>query len=45
MLYVRDPAGNLVELDQPGVEQLPDDLRRHVRPLWELSAPSGRSIL
>jgi len=33
-LYVRDPAGNLVEIDHRGVERLPDDLRSQVRPLW-----------
>ena len=26
-LYLRDPAGNLVEIDHAGVERLPDDLR------------------
>jgi catechol 2,3-dioxygenase-like lactoylglutathione lyase family enzyme len=34
-LYVRDPAGNLVEINQPGVERLPDDLRVQVKVLWE----------
>ena len=43
-LYVRDPAGNLVELDQPGVEQLPDDLRRQVRPLWEMHPHSEEQM-
>ena len=33
-LYVRDPAGNLVELDHHGVERLPEDLRALVKPLW-----------
>jgi catechol 2,3-dioxygenase-like lactoylglutathione lyase family enzyme len=35
-LYVRDPGGNLVELDQAGVERLPADMRRQVTPLWEM---------
>ncbi|MCS7051717.1 MAG: VOC family protein, partial [Thermomicrobium sp.] len=26
-LYVRDPAGNLIEVDWPSVEALPPDLR------------------
>ncbi|MGI8712258.1 MAG: VOC family protein [Solirubrobacteraceae bacterium] len=34
-LYVRDPAGNLVELDQPGVSRLPDDLRAQLKGLWD----------
>ena len=36
-LYVRDPAGNLVEIDQDGVGRLPDDLRSQVTPLWDFN--------
>jgi catechol 2,3-dioxygenase-like lactoylglutathione lyase family enzyme len=36
-LYLRDPAGNLVELDHHGVDRLPDDLRSRVRGLWEFN--------
>jgi catechol 2,3-dioxygenase-like lactoylglutathione lyase family enzyme len=36
-LYVRDPAGNLVEIDQDGVDRLPDDLRSQVKPLWDFN--------
>jgi catechol 2,3-dioxygenase-like lactoylglutathione lyase family enzyme len=36
-LYVRDPAGNLVEIDQDGVGRLPDDLRAQVKPLWDFN--------
>jgi catechol 2,3-dioxygenase-like lactoylglutathione lyase family enzyme len=36
-LYVRDPAGNLVEIDQDGVGRLPDDLRSQVKPLWDFN--------
>jgi catechol 2,3-dioxygenase-like lactoylglutathione lyase family enzyme len=36
-LYVRDPAGNLVELDFDGVDRLPDDLRAEVKPLWDFN--------
>lgn len=35
-LYVRDPAGNLVELDHAGVEGLPADMRARLTPVWEL---------
>lgn len=34
-MYVRDPAGNLVELDQDGARPLPEDLRAQVRRLGE----------
>jgi catechol 2,3-dioxygenase-like lactoylglutathione lyase family enzyme len=36
-LYVRDPAGNLVELDFDGVDRLPEDLRAEVKPLWDFN--------
>ena len=36
-LYVRDPAGNLVELDFPGVERLPDELRAQLKGLWDFN--------
>ncbi|MEA2279831.1 MAG: hypothetical protein QOK21_438 [Solirubrobacteraceae bacterium] len=35
-LYVRDPAGNLVEMDHHGVARLPDDIRAQIKPLWVL---------
>ena len=35
-LYVRDPAGNLVEIDHEGAG-LPDDLRAQIKPLWEFN--------
>ena len=34
-LYVRDPAGNLVEIDQTGVDRLPDDMRAQLKGLWD----------
>jgi catechol 2,3-dioxygenase-like lactoylglutathione lyase family enzyme len=43
-LYVRDPAGNLVEFDQAGVEQLPDDIRRQVRSLEEMHPHSAEQL-
>jgi catechol 2,3-dioxygenase-like lactoylglutathione lyase family enzyme len=35
-LYLRDPAGNLVEIDHLGVGRLPDDLRARLKRLWDL---------
>ena len=34
-LYLRDPAGNLVEIDMAGVDRLPDDLRAQLKALWD----------
>ena len=34
-LYVRDPAGNLVEIDQAGAGRLPADLRGRLKGLWD----------
>jgi catechol 2,3-dioxygenase-like lactoylglutathione lyase family enzyme len=39
-MYVRDPAGNLVEIDHHGVKRLPPDLRGRLTGLWELH-PQG----
>jgi catechol 2,3-dioxygenase-like lactoylglutathione lyase family enzyme len=36
-LYVRDPAGNLVEFDQYGVDRLPADLRARLKGLWDFN--------
>lgn len=36
-LYVRDPAGNLVEIDQHGADRLPDDLRARLKGLWDFN--------
>ena len=35
-LYVRDPAGNLVEIDAPGVARLPEDVRSQLKGIWYL---------
>ena len=43
-LYVRDPAGNLIELDQAGVDRLPADLRGQLRSLWELHPQSDENM-
>jgi catechol 2,3-dioxygenase-like lactoylglutathione lyase family enzyme len=43
-LYVRDPAGNLVEIDQDGVDRLPDDLRSQVKALWDFNPQSDEQM-
>jgi catechol 2,3-dioxygenase-like lactoylglutathione lyase family enzyme len=43
-LYLRDPAGNLVEIDQQGVDRLPDDLRSQVKPLWGFNPQSDEHM-
>jgi len=43
-LYVRDPAGNLVEVDHHGVERLPDDLRARLRGLWDFNPQSDAQM-
>jgi len=43
-LYVRDPAGNLVEIDHYGVERLPDDLRAQLKGLWEFNPQSEENM-
>ncbi len=41
---MRDPAGNLVELDHHGKDRLPDDLRSLVKGLWELNEQSDANL-
>jgi catechol 2,3-dioxygenase-like lactoylglutathione lyase family enzyme len=36
-LYVRDPTGNLVELDHHGVDRLADDIRAQLKGLWSFN--------
>ena len=43
-LYVRDPAGNLVEIDQAGADRLPEDLRSQLRGLWEFNPQSEEQM-
>jgi catechol 2,3-dioxygenase-like lactoylglutathione lyase family enzyme len=43
-LYLRDPAGNLVEIDHYGVERLPADLRRELTPLWDLNPQNDENL-
>lgn len=43
-LYIRDPAGNLVELDQPGVDRLPADMRAQLKGLWDFHPQSDENL-
>jgi catechol 2,3-dioxygenase-like lactoylglutathione lyase family enzyme len=43
-LYLRDPAGNLVEIDHHGVDRLPDDLRAQLKGLWDLNPQSDEQM-
>jgi catechol 2,3-dioxygenase-like lactoylglutathione lyase family enzyme len=43
-LYVRDPAGNLVEIDMKGVERLPADLRGRLKGLWDFNPQSEEHL-
>ncbi len=43
-LYVRDPAGNLVEIDHHGVDRLPDDLRAQLKGLWDFNAQDAEQM-
>ena len=41
--YVRDPAGNLMEIDTPGASRLPEALRAEMKPLAELYPQDERN--
>ena len=43
-LYVRDPVDNLVELDQAGLDRLPDHLRAELKALWDLNPQSDQNM-
>jgi catechol 2,3-dioxygenase-like lactoylglutathione lyase family enzyme len=43
-LYLRDPAGNLIEIDHYGVARLPDDLRAQLIGLWDFNAQSDEQM-
>jgi lactoylglutathione lyase len=43
-LYLRDPGGNLIELDQAGADRLPDDIRAQVKGIWELHPQSEEQM-
>jgi hypothetical protein len=41
---VRDPAGNLVEIDHHGVDRLPAELRSRLTGLWDLHPQSEEQM-
>jgi catechol 2,3-dioxygenase-like lactoylglutathione lyase family enzyme len=43
-LYLRDPAGNLVEIDFHGPERLPDDMRAQLKALWDLNPQDDENM-
>jgi catechol 2,3-dioxygenase-like lactoylglutathione lyase family enzyme len=43
-LYLRDPAGNLVEIDHHGVDRLPDDVRAQLKGLWEFNPQTDENM-
>jgi catechol 2,3-dioxygenase-like lactoylglutathione lyase family enzyme len=43
-LYVRDPAGNLVELDQAGADRLPSSLRTRLKDLWDINPQDDENM-
>jgi catechol 2,3-dioxygenase-like lactoylglutathione lyase family enzyme len=43
-LYLRDPAGNLVEIDHHGADRLPDDLRAQLKGLWDFNPQSDEQM-
>ena len=43
-LYVRDPGGNLVEIDHHGAARLPADIRAQVIALWDLHPQSDTQM-
>jgi catechol 2,3-dioxygenase-like lactoylglutathione lyase family enzyme len=42
--YLRDPAGNLLELDTPGASRLPEDLRRELRWLGDIHPQNEQNL-
>ena len=43
-LYLRDPASNLVEIDQYDVDRLPDDLRAALRGIWDINPQDDENM-
>src|SRR3954454_6871286 len=43
-LYLRDPGGNLVEIDHAGVDRLPEDIRAHLKGIWEINPQSEQQM-
>jgi catechol 2,3-dioxygenase-like lactoylglutathione lyase family enzyme len=43
-LYLRDPAGNLVEIDSPGADRLPEDMRALLKGLWDFNPQTEQQM-
>jgi catechol 2,3-dioxygenase-like lactoylglutathione lyase family enzyme len=43
-LYLRDPGGNLLELDHHGVDRLPGDVRAQLKGVWEINPQSDEQM-
>ena len=43
-LYLRDPAGNLVELDQAGADRLVPELRAQLTGLWDINPQDDENM-
>lgn len=43
-LYVRDPAGNLVEIDHHGAQRLAPDVREQLKALWDFHPQSEENM-
>ena len=43
-MYLRDPAGNLVEIDQHGADRLPEDLRSRLKGLWDFNPQTDEQM-
>jgi catechol 2,3-dioxygenase-like lactoylglutathione lyase family enzyme len=43
-LYIRDPAANLVELDQAGADRLPDDMRAQLKSLSDFHPQTEQNL-
>jgi catechol 2,3-dioxygenase-like lactoylglutathione lyase family enzyme len=43
-LYLRDPAWNLVEIDQDGVDRLPEDMRAQLKGLWDFHPQTDENM-
>ena len=42
--YLRDPAGNLIEIDTPGASRLPEKLRRVMKPLADVHPQTDENL-
>ena len=43
-LYLRDPAGNLVEIDQHGADRLSEDMRARLKGLWDFNPQTDENM-